>query len=105
MHLADIHILLQRAEIALAQLPGPTRFLATENRDSEGRGARTDFRDENLEVKIPAASGESTEERQRERLSEPTCRILDAPDAAIQSKLVSSRCHGDRCNDPSRSVL
>src|SRR2546428_9199528 len=72
MRLANIHIQWDRAEIALAHLPGPARFLATENRDSEGHAARTDFRDENLKAKIRAAAGESEEERQRERLSEPT---------------------------------
>ena len=65
---------------------------------SSVRTATTDSRDENLKAKTGAAAGESEEERQRERLSEPTRSILDAPDAAIQSVSLSSRCHGDEPN-------
>jgi hypothetical protein len=56
------------------------------------RGTATNSRDENLKARIPAAAGESKEERKRERLSEPSRSILDAPDAAVQSSSVSSRC-------------
>jgi hypothetical protein len=52
--------------------------------------AATDSRDENLKAKSPAAAGGSKEERKRERLSEPTRSILDAPDDAIQSRRFSS---------------
>src|SRR6185437_1351700 len=58
----------------------------------------TDSRDENLKAKLPAAAGESEEERKRERLSEPTRSILDAPDDAIQSALLSSRRTDDQPN-------
>ena len=53
--------------------------------------AATDSRDENLKANFPAAADGSKEERKRERLSEPTRSILDAPDAAIQSAGISSR--------------
>ena len=56
--------------------------------------ATADSSDENLKARIPAAVGESEEERKRERLSEPTRSILDAPDAAIQSALLSSPSPG-----------
>ena len=100
MRLANIQSRLHRAEIALADLHDPARFLAMENQDSEGRTARTDFRDENLEANIPAASGESTEERKPLNR-----RSLTRPTPQYNQKLVSSRCHGDGSNDPSRSTL
>ena len=64
-------------------------------KDSQGRTA-TVSRDENLKAKSRAAAGESKEERKRERLSEPTRRILDAPDDALQSRRFSLRCQATR---------
>jgi hypothetical protein len=56
-------------------------------------GIATDARDENLRAKLRGGDGRVKEERKRERLSEATRSILDATDAAIQLKRISSRCH------------
>jgi hypothetical protein len=66
--------------------------------------AATDSRDENLKAKLPAAAVESKEERKRERLGEPTRSILDAPDDALQSASLSSRCLDDQPNGPDFSI-
>ena len=64
--------------------------------------AATNSRDENLDAKFGAAAGGSEEERKRERLSEPTRSILDAPAVARQSKRFSSRCSDDEPNGSPR---
>ncbi|HTE91459.1 MAG TPA: hypothetical protein VK639_21095, partial [Terriglobales bacterium] len=50
--------------------------------------AAIDSSDENLEAKTPGGGGRVKQERKPLNRS-----ILDAPDAAIQSASLSSRCH------------
>ena len=86
------------AETALA------RFKWNGNPSTSRYRTVTDSRDANLKANVPAAVGGSKEERKRERLSEPTRSILEAPAAAIQWKRVPSRCPGDELDgSPSQS--
>ena len=86
---------------AFSSVP-PARFAPAQRMGHErifkARAATADSRDENLKASIPAAVGESKEERKRERLSEPSRSILDAPTAAIQSTSFSSRGPGNGPN-------
>jgi hypothetical protein len=88
------------ANFALAEIPHTDSlgFTVEYSPQDSQRRAATDSSDENLEAKTPGGGGRVKEERKPLHRS-----ILDAIDAAIQSRLVSSRCHRDWSNDSSTS--